>query len=45
VSVACHVLAVVVFVLVALGVDVPRLAPLDLLAVGLAFFALGHVVA
>lgn len=44
VSVVLYVVAVVVFCLVVLGVELGSLAPLDLLALGLAAFALAHVV-
>lgn len=44
VSVAAYVVAVVFFVLAGLGVDVASLSTLDLVAFGLAAFALGHAV-
>jgi hypothetical protein len=44
VKVAVYVAAVVVFVLAGLGVHVGDLGELDLVAFGLAAFALGHVV-
>lgn len=43
-SVLFYVVAVVLFVLVGLGVTFGELAPLDLLACGLASFAIAHVV-
>lgn len=42
-SLAAYVVAIVVFVLAAFGVHVSDLGELDLVAIGLAAFALGHV--
>lgn len=42
-SVAAYVVAVVVFVLAGLGVSVESVGSLDLIAFGLAAFALAHV--
>lgn len=44
VGAALYIVAVVVFVLAALGVDVPRVTDLELVAAGLAAFAAAHVV-
>jgi hypothetical protein len=44
VNVAAYVVAVVLFVLAGLGVDVGSIGELDLLAFGSAAFALGHVI-
>jgi hypothetical protein len=43
VSVVAYVVAIVLFVLAGLGVDVGSLSELDLVAFGLAAFALAHV--
>ena len=42
-SIVAYIAAVIVFVLAAFGVEVGSLGELDMLAVGLAAFALGHV--
>jgi len=43
VNVAAYVVAVVLFVLAGLGVHVDQVGELDLVAFGLAAFALGHI--
>ena len=43
VNVVAYVVAVIVFVLAGLGVHVSDLGELDLVAFGLAAFALGHI--
>jgi hypothetical protein len=43
VNVVAYIVAVVVFVLAAIGVHVGSVGELDLVAAGLAAFALGHV--
>lgn len=42
-SIAAYIVAVVVFVLVGLGVGFDQVSQLELAALGLAAFALGHV--
>lgn len=44
VSIVVYIVAIVLFVLAGLGVNVGDLGELDLIAFGLAAFALGHVV-
>jgi hypothetical protein len=44
VSVLAYIVAIVLFVLAGLGVHVGSLGELDLVAFGLAAFALGHIV-
>lgn len=44
VSIVAYIVAIVLFVLAGLGVNVGDLGELDLIAFGLAAFALGHVV-